>query len=99
MRYWQQKQLELVRVVDRGDEYLEVQVAIGPRDRYGCGTLAVPMDVHKSIYEGFKTNDDLWDYLAQSAETMIELFGDARYPRQLQSPEEVEQAAMAAATV
>jgi hypothetical protein len=72
VRYWQQHHLEIIEHRDRG-EYVEVRVAID-------GHPTLPMDVHKSIRECYRTEDDWKDYLTMSGETMLDLYGDAREP-------------------
>lgn len=84
VHYWQQHHLEIIDYTDRG-EYVEVRVAVD-------GTPSLPMDVHKSIRDMYPGEDQWLDYLAQSGETMLTLYGDAREPIPLDVPEEQLQA-------
>jgi len=75
--YWQDHKLEIIHHRDMGDE-IEVQVAVD-------GKLSLPMDIHKSVRDAHPTEDEWLDYLTHSGETMIEVYGDARYPTYVES--------------
>ena len=58
-------------------EYFHAQFAID-------GVLSPPVECHASVPDERKWSDDqLKDYLLRSSETMIDLFGDARFNRPL----------------
>jgi hypothetical protein len=67
--------MEIVSCKERG-EYLEIQCAID-------NVLAVPMDVHKSAREQYPTEPAWIQYLTRCADSLIKVFGDARYPRRI----------------
>lgn len=73
MHYWQQRRLEIIKHIDRGFGTIEVQVAVD-------GRLAIPMDIHRSVRDFYPTEDEWFNYLTQSGETMLDVYGDARYP-------------------
>lgn len=70
-----QPTIEIIRLTKSG-EYYDAQLAID-------GTLAIPMEVHASVREQYPREADFIQYLVRSAETMIDLYGDARHPQQL----------------
>lgn len=71
--------VELVEFRDLGDGNLRVQMAIN-------GTLAEPIDDHRSHMEEFRTDREYFLRMAQDSRLLIHLYGDARYPH---SPEMV----------
>lgn len=81
--------IEIVRLRREG-EYYDAQLAVD-------GVLSPAMEVHASVREAYPREEDFLSYLARSAETMIRIYGDARHPLPLLSPEENEMRAMAAA--
>lgn len=62
-------------------EYYTTQLAID-------GVLAIPQEIHASILEHFQSEKSFWEYLIRSAQTLIQVFGDARENRVIH-PEEV----------
>lgn len=53
-------------------EYFDVQMAID-------GVLAVPQEIHASVREeSFPTEESWMAYLVRSAQSLIQVFGDAR---------------------
>lgn len=70
------QQVEIVRYRKDG-EYYDIQIALN-------GTLAPAMEVHASAREQY-TTDALWfDYLERSAQSLIDIYGDARNPRPIE---------------
>jgi len=72
VHYWQKRKLEIIEYHDRGD-VLEVKVAVD-------GQLALPMDIDKQVRDVYPGEDQWLDYLTQSGETMLTIYGDAREP-------------------
>jgi len=70
-----QPNVEIIRLQKSG-EYYDAQLAVN-------GTLAVPMEIHASCREQYRTEAEFIAYLTRSAETMIDLYGDARHPQRL----------------
>jgi len=85
--YWKQHNLEIIYYRERGDEFIEIQVAVD-------GMLALPMDIHKSVRDVYSDEDSWLNYLTQSGETMLGLYGDARIPIRVEQ-EVIEQFACA----
>jgi hypothetical protein len=79
--------LEILKCVKRGD-YYDVQVALN-------GTLAPSMEIHAEAREQYPTEQAWIDYLTRCARSLIDIYGDARYPRHLSVPD-VEAHALAA---
>lgn len=71
--------VEIIRLRKEG-EYFDVQVAID-------GVLAPSMEVHASAREKYREEASWLEYLCRSAQTMIDLYGDARYPNPAIAPE------------
>ena len=68
--------LEIVRCSDHGD-FVTVQVALD-------GRLAVPMTVDRATWKGTFATDTLREqWLARSARTLLDIYGDAREDRRL----------------
>jgi hypothetical protein len=67
-------------------EYYDAQLAVD-------GVLAPAMEVHRSVREQYPKEADFMQYLARSAGTMIQLYGDARHPQHAALPEELAMAA------
>lgn len=67
---WRSQHLEILSYREAG-EYITVQVAIN-------STPAASMDVHKSIRDACPDEDAWLNYLTGAADTMIQLYGDAR---------------------
>jgi len=72
-------QFEIIRFRKEG-EYFDVQVAID-------GVLSPSMEIHASCREQYPRDDEFEAYLLRSAQTMIDLYGDARYPNPAVTPE------------
>lgn len=66
----------------KSGEYYDVQIAIN-------GVLSPAMEIHASAREQYPREADFISYLTRSAETMIQLYGDARVPQAAMSPEEL----------
>ena len=63
--------VEIVRL-DREGEWWVAQLAVH-------GILCIPFDVHESTrQERFPKEEDFMAYLGRQAQTMIELYGDAK---------------------
>lgn len=73
--------IEIIRLRKEG-EYFDVQVAID-------GVLSPSMEIHASSREQYREEKDFLDYIARSAQTMIDLYGDARHPLPAMTPEEM----------
>lgn len=70
---------EIVRYSKEGEYYI-VQLAVD-------GVLCVPLEVHASARDCYPDEQSWLDYLRRSAVSLIDLYGDARYPRHLAPPE------------
>jgi hypothetical protein len=68
----------VVEYKDLGNGVLQIQMEVK-------GQLAPQMDDHKAAREEFRTEESYWTRVARGSETMLHLYGDARYPL---SPEE-----------
>lgn len=68
--------LEIVRWKHRADEYLEIQIALD-------GVLCHPMDIHISDYlrcgSGVEGEKKFFAFLRHQGQTLLEMYGDARY--------------------
>lgn len=78
------QKVEIIRFRKEG-EYFDVQVAID-------GVLAPAMEIHASSREQYREEQEFLDYIARSAQTMIDLYGDARHPLPAMAPELMESA-------
>lgn len=65
--------VELIEFRDFGDGNLRVQMAIN-------GTLAQPIDDHRSHMEEFPDDKSYFLRMAQDSRLLIHLYGDARNP-------------------
>ena len=66
--------LEILEMRDEG-EYLLVRTALH-------GRPAKPLDIHKSVRERYRDDDEFEAYLARLTRTMLDVFGDAREGRE-----------------
>lgn len=78
--------LEVVKYREHGADSVTVQVALD-------GHLAVPCTVDRSIFWGFE-DTERHEWLARTARTLLDIYGDARDGRVL-SDHEVQQRAAA----
>lgn len=76
----QEPKVEIVRYRKEG-EYYDIQLAID-------GVLSVPLEVHASARECYSNDSrgelEWFQYLQRSSETLIQVYGDARYQRPLE---------------
>jgi len=72
-----------VEILERGTklgEYRRCQVAID-------FTPAIPFDVHESDFLNFQSDQKRNEFLARQGMSLIETYGDARWPRQVRMPD------------